>query len=433
DPLPGTSPRPEETISRSSLESSLPVCPADWLAKGTALTAAGSLTGKERLCRAWRAGAWAKLVLAGTVGTPNSSPPLNLPSRFYVVLGGEGHEPGLYRSFRDFAQAAGPFPGSTAVCHGFPSELEARAYTCAAGLLWPPSFSLEDLTPYHVTRQLMVYEHPSHDGDGITECLAAVVLKRDLGFLLALPRGVLDDAEVAQGLVAPVDALLGPTHPSEVLSMLQSPSGLVAGDGRPVQFTLADLSVDALSRLSPYDPEEPPELMVAFDAGSPDLVPEPAALLSAAQAWVADPDMAASERVTFYSADEAPVGAQASEPKKPRPVLHLSRPKRTTMAGLAAQLDTLVATLPAISNKLAEVDQKQQELATMVTSGAAAPLKQPLRTASALGAGSKAAGPLALTIGPPPGSRHPPPGPPGKAAEETADLEEAIEEADPLQ
>ena len=67
--------------------------------------------------------------------------------------------------------------------------------------------------------------------------------------------------------------------------------------------------------------------MVAFDAGSPDLVPEPAALLSAAQAWVADPDMAASERVTFYSADEAPVGAHESEPKKPRPVLHLSRPK----------------------------------------------------------------------------------------------------------
>ena len=47
------------------------------------------------------------------------------------------------------------------------------------------------------------------------------------------------------------------------------------------------------------------------------------------------------------------------------------------MAGLAAQLDTLVATLPAISNKLAEVDQKQQELASMVTSGAAAPFPRP--------------------------------------------------------
>ncbi|CAE7489600.1 unnamed protein product, partial [Symbiodinium necroappetens] len=408
---------------------------------GTALTAAGSLTGKERLRRAWRAGAWAKLVLAGTVGTPNSSPPLNLPSRFYVVLGGEG---------------CGPLPGLNCCVPRLPIGAGSKGLHLCCWFAMASFFSLEDLTPYHVTRQLMVYEHPSHDGDGITECLAAVVLKRDLGFLLALPRGVLDDAEVAQGLVAPVDALLGPTHPSEVPSMLQSPSGLVAGDGRPVQFTLADLSVDALSRLSPYDPEEPPELMVAFDAGSPDLVPEPAALLSAAQAWVADPDMAASERVTFYSADEAPVGAQASEPKKPRPVLHLSRPKlqapppraatggaepgpgqqhekpkRTTMAGLAAQLDTLVATLPAISNKLAEVDQKQQELATMVTSGAAAPLKQPLSTASALGAGSKPAGPLALTIGPPPGSRHPPPGPPGKAAEETADLEEAIEEADP--
>ena len=42
-----------------------------------------------------------------------------------------------------------------------------------------------------------------------------------------------------------------------------------------VQMTLADFSLDALPRLSTYECEEPRELMVAFDAGSPDLVPEP--------------------------------------------------------------------------------------------------------------------------------------------------------------
>ena len=186
-------------------------------------------------------------------------------------------------------------------------------------------FSLEDLSPYHLSRQLLIYEHPAHDGDGLTECLAALVMKRDLGFLLALPRGILDDAEVAQGLVAPMDAMLGPTHPAEVPSMVMSGPGLITGDGRPVQVTFADLSVDALGRLSAYDPEDPPELLVAFDVGAPDSAPEPSALLTAAQTWTSDPDMAASERVTFYSADEAPAQAAAPEAKRTRPVLHLSR------------------------------------------------------------------------------------------------------------
>ncbi|CAE7915936.1 unnamed protein product [Symbiodinium sp. KB8] len=220
-----------------------------------------------------------------------------------------------------------------------------------------------------------------------------------------------------------MDAMLGPTHPAEVPSMVMSGPGLVTGDGRPVQVTFADLSVDALGRLSAYDPEGPPELLVAFDVGAPDLVPEPSALLTAAQTWTSDPDMAASERVTFYSADEAlprqprqkqrgpdlfctppPRAATGNSEPGPGQPAH-EKPKRPTMAGLAAQLETLCATLPAISSKLAEVDLKQQELTSMVSAGGAAPLKQPLSGASALGAG-----------------------PPGRAAEETADLEDALAE-----
>ena len=232
-----------------------------------------------------------------------------------------------------------------------------------------------------------------------------------------------------------------------------SASGLGSADGRPLQLTIADLSVDALGRLSPYEHEEPPELLVGFDVGAPDLVPEPAALLAAAQAWIADPDVAFLERVNFlfcrrgpssrsgHRAEEAPtraafVSAKAAPQQRGAngggesgPALPAEKPKKPTMAGLAAQLETLCSTLPAISSKLAEADQKQQELATLVTAGAAAPLKQPLGSAATLGAGSKAAGPLTLAIGPPPPTRHPPPGPPGRAAEEAADLEEAIEEA----
>ena len=41
-----------------------------------------SRSGEDRLCRAWRAGQWAKAVADGQVPTPNRSPALDLKSRY---------------------------------------------------------------------------------------------------------------------------------------------------------------------------------------------------------------------------------------------------------------------------------------------------------------------------------------------------------------
>ena len=106
------------------------------------------------------------------------------------------------------------------------------------------------------------------------------------------------------------------------LQLCKQAASLTAAPGRVVPLTIVDVSAEVAQSLSPFEAEEPYELLVAFDPASPELVPEPAAALSLALAWIQDPSVEALDRVTFYSADEAP---QAVPAKKPRPRLHLSR------------------------------------------------------------------------------------------------------------
>ncbi|CAE7191860.1 unnamed protein product [Symbiodinium microadriaticum] len=272
---------PLEELWLLDLAASLPDCPASWLDRASS--------------RAWKAGAWARLVLQGAIGTPAASRQLNIPSRYYAVIGGEGVHPALYRSYRDYSRALGPIEASSAVSHAFPTELETQVY-CAG-------------------------------------------------------------AQVAAGLVAPMEDMVGP-------------STVVTCDAAYLVEGVLDVSAEALLRLTPMEPDEPPELLITFDSGSPNLLPEPHSLVTAAQAWTMDPAAAALERVTFYRADEAPAPAGETG-KKPRPKLHLTRadleasapkpttnateppakPKRPSMAGLAAQMETLMGAKPAGVNR----------------------------------------------------------------------------------
>ena len=134
DPLPA--PEAFPAVTRRQAEELFPPCPAAWLDRATQL-GESNLTPSGRIRRAWRAGQWARLVLAGNYATPLPSENLRLASRFYPVVGGVGVRPCLYTSFRSCQAALGPISQSSAVLHGFPSELEAKIYVDAAGLVWP--------------------------------------------------------------------------------------------------------------------------------------------------------------------------------------------------------------------------------------------------------------------------------------------------------
>ena len=91
----------------------------------------------SRAARAWAAGLQAGLVLRGEQEVVEPTPTITVKNRCYLVLrNASGSPPGFYRTFSEFKAATGPFRPGT-VCHGWPTEGEARVYAWAAGQTFP--------------------------------------------------------------------------------------------------------------------------------------------------------------------------------------------------------------------------------------------------------------------------------------------------------
>ena len=87
---------------------------------------------EQRAARAWAAGRCAARVLAGEINYVDATPKLEIRSRLYVVLRhSSGKPPAVYRDFASFKRE------SSTVCHGFPTEGEARVFCVAAGCAFP--------------------------------------------------------------------------------------------------------------------------------------------------------------------------------------------------------------------------------------------------------------------------------------------------------
>ena len=127
--------------SRSSIASTLAPVPAHYFGSIAPTLVGSQLSGIERAQRAWSAGAWAKAVGEGRIGTPNRSRAIDLPNRFWCVLYCERlASPKVYTSSRNFFRGVGRVEGSSTLCHGFPTEAESRLYFEAAGVDFPLSF-----------------------------------------------------------------------------------------------------------------------------------------------------------------------------------------------------------------------------------------------------------------------------------------------------
>ena len=94
----------------------------------------------DRARRAFLAGQSAALVLSGERACPDPTPSLSVRNRVYVVLRHHsGAPPAFYLSFSAFKRAVGHLPGTTTVCHGFPTEGEARCFCHGAACPFPPT------------------------------------------------------------------------------------------------------------------------------------------------------------------------------------------------------------------------------------------------------------------------------------------------------
>ena len=138
--------------------------------------------------------------------------------------------------------------------------------------------ALEDLVPFAEAPIIHIYEHPV-DG-GIVECMAVLVLKRDHGVLLAIPAGVVSQLELDEGQTATMIADLGPSALVEVGGARLSGTGAVSIPDSFMQVVLLDVGATAaVGRLSLLAQGMEPELLIPFDNGQPDLIPDPDALL----------------------------------------------------------------------------------------------------------------------------------------------------------
>ena len=126
---------PVGTETRASVEAAFPRCPRQLQLLSSSLsTTTRGWTPEDRVHRAWKAGNWAAAVRAGRAQSPNRTPTIDLPNKFYVVIRAPGiSSPRVYKSSREFFAAVGTLEGSDTICHGFPSKAEAQIYLAGAG------------------------------------------------------------------------------------------------------------------------------------------------------------------------------------------------------------------------------------------------------------------------------------------------------------
>ncbi|CAE7423072.1 unnamed protein product [Symbiodinium sp. CCMP2592] len=350
-PLQGRS-APVPQRSRRDVERDFPECPPAWLSQASSLGTA-NLTPRSRILRAWRAGCWARRVLAGEYAAPLPSEPLQLASRFYPVVGGGSTQPALYTSYRAFAAALGPLTSSPSVSHAFPSELESKVYVDAAGLAWP------------LPRQHF----------GVSRCDPC---QTSQWAPVALPQGAIAQEELLAGHLAHMDDVIGPSFSVEAPALEFSGSTFAP---------LADCSLPAM--LVDFSA---PELLIAFDISRPDAIPDPAVMLQLALDWAQGEG--SGERVQYYSVEEAPPEAATRK----RAVLHVTREDaaqaRVTTATLASQIQTFTDSLPALVKSVEDVAAMEKQLSAGPTA--------PLSGALGLGDRPKQGGQALSLLGPPP-------------------------------
>eukprot|EP00435_Cladocopium_sp_Y103_P067048 s1247_g29.t1 len=121
--------------TRDSILQSFRPCPDRLLVRCSRLCGS-SLSGKDRIHRAWLAGQWAAAVCSNRIGSPNRTPAIDLRPRFYAVLRGAGLDcPTIFRSSAGYWRCIGSLESSSSISQSFPSEIEAKIYLESAGVV----------------------------------------------------------------------------------------------------------------------------------------------------------------------------------------------------------------------------------------------------------------------------------------------------------
>ena len=268
----------------------------------------------------------------------------------------------------------------------------------------------------------------------VTEALAIPVLKHHSeggGILLCIPCGYLSLAALDAGVAAGPEALLGQS------SQVTLPLGVLDEQGVEIPIDveipvlLADCGAGILTYLRELGEDIVSDTIFPFSLHQPEATPLSDEMLTAARSWLSESPLG---RVVYYSAQEeaaqAPLPVQDLLPKGRK----ANPKKRVTTADLAAQLAHLSSMLPALTEQLTSVKDRQEALekqvkevpATGVQQAAKPPHQQSFLPAR--GPGLPMAKHASL-MGPPPRTRpevgNPVQNPPAAGGVDLADLGDA--------
>ena len=250
-------------------------------------------------------------------------------------------------------------------------------------------------------RVLYVLEWNSEDSlDGIKEAFAIVVLKRAGGCLLALPEGFLSVEDLKDG--GETGSVLGPSVSMVVNAMhVDAPVGLEI----PVVILDVDQAIVGAMRHA----EEVEETAMPFFPDDPFALPSGEELVAKSLSWLHNTSQDQqegwySQEVTAESEVQTPKAPKA-RPSRVKPAAHgdtgsgsAAKPKRQTTASLAASVQAMMDTLPALPIQMQEMMDRQQDMEEQLRNNQnpAAILRQPLAsslvTDQRLGGSAKAFG-----------------------------------------
>ena len=224
--------------------------------------------------------------------------------------------------------------------------------------------------------------------DGVSLAMVLCVVRKESGVLLAAPNNFFPVEALEGGQIAGPDDLIGPS------TLMHVPGGrLDQMNGSPpvsvpdswVDVVVVDMSPDILDQLTPVaEYDGPTELLHLFDA-DPFVYPLRDDLVSMTWDWLVQPS--AVERIQYYSAGEEeqeedelvpetaaaaplpqalpagpkaaslPIGAgKGQKPRSP------PKAKKPSVASLATSFESVMAVLPALTNQIAELNQRTKTM-----------------------------------------------------------------------
>lgn len=264
----------------------------------------------------------------------------------------------------------------------------------------------DDLVEISRGRVLYVLEWNSEDADadGKKESFAIVVMRRAGGCLLALPQGFLSPEELSSAEVP--GEMLGPSHSVLVQGVVME-DGIQTEIGAEVPVLLVDMDQSVAQCMRP--PEEVEDLAHMFLPDDPFAFPKPDELVAKALEWLQSLELTDVEwyptEVTASSGAGTP--KRKAAPKRPKAAavgdtaLGKEKQKKATTATLAASLESVLETLPVLTEQMHEMMVRQKSLEEQVVANRtpAGVLTQPL--SAALHATPKVAA-MAKSFGSPP-------------------------------